>query len=238
MLTFVHAADFHLDSPFSSLTDLQAMERRREFRSLPLRLAEYVNKNHIDFVLLAGDLFDASSASRDTAEQLARALGSMNARVFCAPGNHDWYGPRSPWQTIGWPENVTVFRENTMTAVEIPEWNLTVYGAAFTGPEQTAGLLNGFTVPKDKRLHVGLLHGEVTARESTYNPIHKEEIAQSGLHYLALGHIHTRRAPERYGRTVCAWPGCMEGRGFDELGDKGFYRGTLDEDGTVSLSFV
>lgn len=238
MLTFLHAADFHLDSAFSALTDLQAMERRRECRDTAFRLAEYVNENGIDLVLLAGDLFDSAPASRDTAEQLSRALGRMRARVFCVPGNHDWYGPRSPWRTVRWPDNVTVFRENTLTAAEVPEWNLTVYGGAFTGPEQSAGMLDGFTVPTDGRLHIGLLHGEVTARESTYNPIRREDIAHSGLDYLALGHIHKRCEPERIGRTVYAWPGCIEGRGFDELGEKGFYRGIIGDNGAVTLDFV
>lgn len=41
-----------------------------------------------------------------------------------------------------------------------------------------------------------------------------------------------------YGGTVCAWPGCPEGRGFDELGEKGFYSGTIDDSGKVSLTFV
>ena len=41
-----------------------------------------------------------------------------------------------------------------------------------------------------------------------------------------------------FGGTVCAWPGCPEGRGFDELGEKGFYSGTIDDSGKVSLTFV
>ena len=66
----------------------------------------------------------------------------------------------------------------------------------------------------------------------------KEEIAASGLAYLALGHIHKRAEPLTFGGTVCAWPGCPEGRGFDELGEKGFYSGTIDDSGKVSLTFV
>ena len=65
-------------------------------------------KEHgIDLVLLAGDLFDSASPFRETGEQLAAALGQMRARVFIAPGNHDWYGPGSPWETVDWPEKCT-----------------------------------------------------------------------------------------------------------------------------------
>ncbi len=74
--------------------------------------------------------------------------------------------------------------------------------------------------------------------EDRYGPIRREEIAASGLAYLALGHIHKRTEPLTFGGTVCAWPGCLEGHGFDELGEKGFYQGVLSEDGTVTLTFV
>jgi DNA repair exonuclease SbcCD nuclease subunit len=200
MLKLIHAADFHLDSAFSALTARQAASRRRECRETVLRLAEYVNSHNIDLVLLAGDLFDSGSAFRETGEQLAAALGQMRARVFIAPGNHDWYGPGSPWMTVAWPENVHLFRESAMTAVELPEWNAVVHGAAFTAPEQTTGLLTGFTAPADGRLHLGVLHGELDAAESRYDPIRREEITASGLAYLALGHIHKRVEPVRLGR--------------------------------------
>ena len=237
MFKFIHAADFHLDSAFGALTEKQAVSRRREARETAFRLANYVNSHGINLVFLAGDLFDSNSPFRETGEQLAQALGQMEARVFISPGNHDWYGPGSPWQTVAWPENVHIFRENRITSVELPEWNLAVHGAAFTGQEQATGFLQQFAVPADGRMHMAVLHGEIDPAERRYAPLGKDEIAASGLDYLALGHIHKRMEPQRYGRTLCAWPGCLEGRGFDELGEKGFYEGTV-ENGTVSLKFV
>lgn len=238
MLTFLHAADFHLDSAFGALTARQAAGRRRESRELGFRLSNYVNQHKIGLVLLAGDLFDSGSAFRETGEQLAEALGQMEARVFIAPGNHDWIGPGSPWMTVSWPENVHIFQEGRLTAVDLPEWNLTVYGGAFTGPERTESFLAGFAAPEDGRLHIGLLHGEIEPSEARYGPIRREEIAASRLHYLALGHIHRRTEPLRFGKTLCAWPGCIEGRGFDELGEKGFYQGSIGKEGRISLEFV
>ena len=238
MLTFIHAADFHLDSAFGALDQRRAAGRRRESRETAFRLANYVNSQGISLVLLAGDLFDSAAPFRETGEQLAAALGQMEAKVFIAPGNHDWYGPGSPYLTVDWPENVHIFSANTLTAVEIPEWDLVVHGAAFTGPDQPESLLRGFTAPADGKIHIGLLHGEVEAPEDRYDPLGKADIAASGLSYLALGHVHRRSSPLRIGSTVCAWPGCIEGRGFDELGEKGFYRGTLDEKGQVTLDFV
>lgn len=237
MLKFIHAADFHLDSAFAALPPGRAVERRRESRELVFRLADYVNAHGVSLVLLAGDLFDSAAPYRETGEALAQALGRMEAQVFAAPGNHDWYGPGSPWATVDWPENVHIFRENALTALEAPELGVTVHGGAFTGPEQGSSLLKGFAAPEDGRVHLGLLHGEVDPAEARYNPLSREDIAASGLAYLALGHIHKRGEPRRCGRTLCAWPGCVEGRGFDELGEKGFYEGVLDG-GEVSLTFV
>lgn len=237
MLNFIHAADFHLDSAFAALPAGQAAERRRESRETAFRLAEYVNAHDISLVLLAGDLFDSACPFPETGEALADAFGRMRAQVLAAPGNHDWYGPGSPWLTVNWPENVHIFSENHLTALELPQLGVTVHGAAFTGPEQSRGLLSGFSAPRDGRTHLGLLHGELEPAEARYNPIRREEIAASGLAYLALGHIHKRTEPRRFGETLCAWPGCIEGRGFDETGEKGFYQGVIDG-GAVSVTFV
>ena len=125
-----------------------------------------------------------------------------------------------------------------MTAAEVPELDLVVHGAAFTGPDQPESLLAGFTAPADGKVHIGLLHGELDGAEDRYDPIRREEVSASGLAYLALGHVHKRMEPLTLGRTVCAWPGCLEGRGFDELGEKGFYKGTISDSGEVSLTFV
>ena len=104
MLRFLHAADFHLDSPFAGLPPRLAAQRRRELRELPERLLHWTEEHPVDLVLLSGDLLDGANVYRDTAEVLRDALGRMDARVFIAPGNHDWYGPGSPWADLAWPE--------------------------------------------------------------------------------------------------------------------------------------
>ena len=237
MFKFIHAADFHLDSAFGALPPLQAAQRRRESRELGRRLAGYVRDHAIDAVLLAGDLFDSREAYRETGEELAAAFAEMPALVFISPGNHDWYGPDTPWAKVDWPRNVILFREDRMTAVEVPQWNAVFHGAAFLGPERQEGFLRGFRAPQDGRIHIGVLHGDVEGG-GRYAPISREDIEQCGLHYLALGHIHKRLEPKRLGSTLFAWPGCIEGRGFDELGEKGFYEGTVADDGGVTVEFV
>ncbi|MCI2057296.1 MAG: DNA repair exonuclease [Oscillibacter sp.] len=237
MIHFIHAADFHLDSPFAALSPERARTRRSELRQLPARLADYADTHGTDLVLLSGDLLDGESY-RETADALRDALGRIAAPVFIAPGNHDWYGEKSPYASLPWPENVHVFSTSSMEAVALPELGVVVHGAAFTAPEQTRGLLTGFTAPADGQIHLGVLHGELDGADSRYNPITREKIAASGLTYLALGHIHKRSELLNIGTTAVAWPGCPEGRGFDELGEKGFCEGTIDDAGAVSLQFV
>ena len=237
MFRFIHAADFHLDSPFRALPPRQAAARRRESRELPRRLADYVNQNAIDLVLLAGDLLDGAAGYRETEEALREALAAMDAPVFIAPGNHDWYGPGSPW--VGeWPPNVHIFRTDRMESAEVPALNAVIHGAAFTGPEQHRRVLADFSAPADGRVHIGLVHGEFGAADERYGAVSRQEAADSGLAYLALGHIHKRSAPILCGGTAVAWPGCPEGRGFDETGEKGFYLGTVHDDGRVTVEFV
>ena len=80
----------------------------------------------------------------------------------------------------------------------------------------------------------GAFHG----KEANPNiPLTPEEIAATGLDYLALGHVHAPSAMNRAGSTVWAYPGCPQGRGFDETGDRGFLFGDV-EPGRVDMQFV
>ena len=103
--------------------------------------------------------------------------------------------------------------------------------SAFTG-RRAGPLLRGFACPKREGYRdLICLHGEVGARDSLYDPISEEEIAACGADYLALGHIHKASGLRRAGDTWYAWPGCPEGRGFDETGEKTVNLVTLTDAG-------
>lgn len=237
MIRVLHAADFHLDSAFGALSAENAKLRRREGRDIMRRLSNYVNQNAVDIVLLAGDLFDGELVYRETLEALGAALGAMNAQVFIAPGNHDPYTAHSPYAAQSWPDNVHIFSENKIESVALPELGCVVYGAAFASAEQSESLLRGFHAPDDGRTHLMVLHADLDAAAAQYDPITREEVRESGLSYLALGHVHRASAVEMIGKTACAYCGCIEGRGFDELGEKGFLCGTAAP-GDVQMEFV
>ena len=230
MLKVLHGADFHLDSPFSGLTPEQAAARRQEQRELLDRLARLAREREADLVLLSGDLLDSRRTYRETAQALARSLGSLPCPVFLAPGNHDFYGPQSLYAALDWPENVHIFTSGSVRRAEVPGLDCVVYGRAFLGPREDRSPLEGFRAERDGRVQLMAVHGEVDGR-GEYGPISREDIACSGLDYLALGHIHAASGLLTEGRTAYAWPGCAMGRGFDELGEKGVYLGTLDASG-------
>ena len=188
MLKVLHGADFHLDSPFSGLKPDAAARRRGEQRELLARLTDLAREREADLVLLSGDLLDGDLVFRETVQVLARALGEIPCPVFLAPGNHDWYGPQSPYAALEWPGNVHLFPGPELGAVRLPELGCTVWGAAFCAPRQSASPLRGFHAPAEG-VQLAVLHGEVAA-QGDYGPISEEDIAASGLDYLALGHVH------------------------------------------------
>ena len=237
MVRILHAADFHLDSAFTGLSEQCARQRRQESRDLPRRMVEYANDHDVQLMLLSGDLFDSGNVYGQTAEKLSAALAAFRGQVVIAPGNHDCYTAASPYARTLWPENVHIFTAPHMTRMTFPQYGCTVYGAAFTSPEVSeSAALEGVAVG-DEGVAIGLLHGEAGVKDSRYRPIPLRQIAASGLDYLALGHVHAYSGIQSAEGTAYAYPGCPEGRGFDELGDKGFLVGQVDK-GSVKLRFV
>ncbi len=219
-LRFLHAADLHLDSPFEGLRAGKAAVRRSEQRLLLQRMAKLVRREELQLVLLPGDLLDSDLSYAETGEALCYWLRQMAVPVFIAPGNHDYYSARSPYARLALPENVHVFTKNELEAVILPALGVRVYGAAYTEKESPP-LLGGFRAEGGDGLwNLLCLHAELTKQESPYAPIREEELAASGLHYAALGHVHKASGLKKAGNTWYSWPGCPEGRGFDECGEK------------------
>ena len=219
MIKLLHAADLHLDSPFEGLGESKAAVRRTEQRQLLYRIAQLAHNEKVHLVLLAGDLLDSDSAYAETGEELVKALGGIEAPVFISPGNHDFYSARSPYARLKLPDNVHIFKSPRIECVELPGLGVRVWGAAFTD-KYSGGMLRGFSAEKTAGvLDIMCIHGEVNAA-SAYNPVTEDEIAASGMDYIAFGHIHAGSGLKKAGSCYYSWPGCPEGRGFDETGEK------------------
>lgn len=231
-MKILHSADWHLDAPLSGHSEENAAVLRRELRKIPEKIARLCKAEACDLLLLAGDLFDGPY-TRESLTAVRSALGGLQIPVIITPGNHDFCGPDSPYVKEQWPENVHIFTKAKLESKVFPELGCRIYGAGYESMD-CPGLLKDFHIEGEERWHIGVLHGEVSA-SSNYCPMTREQIKQSGLHYLALGHIH-KGGSVRAEQTLCAWPGCPMGRGFDELGAKGVIIARLEQG--VQASFV
>ena len=223
-MKILHSADWHLDAPLSGCEEL-----KDALLSIPSRIAEICRWEKCDLVLLSGDLFDGAYTQKSY-RAVCDALQAMEVPVFISPGNHDFLCPESPYIRELFPENVHIFKNPQMEAVSLDD--ITVYGAGYTSID-CPGLLNGFTA-QGEGLQIAILHGDITPR-SPYCPITKKQIAESGLDFLALGHIH-KGDYFTAGSTLCAFPGCPMGKDFGECGEKGVY--IVDTDDLSAPRFV
>ena len=96
-----------------------------------------------------------------------------------------------------------------------------------------------FSLAADENyINILCLHGELDGEMSgNYNCIKREFIGNSKMDYIALGHIHKRSGINNINGTYFAYSGCMEGHGFDEIGEKGVYIGEIGK-GFCELEFV
>ena len=234
MVKILHGADFHLDTRFESLPPEKAKDQRREQRRMLHEMATLVKTEKVQLVLLSGDLLDSGLSYYETHEALRDALEEMSVPVYIAPGNHDWYSPRCTYATLKFPGNVHIFTRPEPEYADIPELGVRVWGAAFTSPVMPS-MLDGFKAAESELVNIMTVHGELGGE--TYAPIDERVIGETGLDYLALGHVHTFSGIMRAGNTYYAYPGCPMGRGFDETGRKGVIIGSVDK-GTCDLRFT
>ncbi len=234
MVRIVHTGDMHFDSPFAGLSPHVAALRKEEQRKTFIRIIKAVKDTAADMLLIAGDVFDSRFVSASTASFLREAFAEIRETpILISPGNHDFLSADSLYNTVDFGQNVHVFG-STLSSIQIGE--CTVYGYGFA-----ERFIHESALP-DTFLHSGdtvgilLMHGDVS-NQSDYNPIPPHTLASSGLHYAALGHVHTYSGLLKAGNTLYAYPGIPEGRHFDEPGHGGFIMGEISGEG-ADLSFV
>ena len=226
MIKLLHAADLHLDSPLVGFSDERRAFLRKALSDIPWQIARLCRIHSCDMLLLSGDIFDGNP-TKSSLDTLRQALEDTAVPVFIAPGNHDFCHSNSPWFTEVWPENVHIFTKPIVESVSVPGLDCRVYGAGYQSMD-CPGLLEGFRAEGEERYHICVLHGDPVQSFSPYCPITAPQVRDSGLEYLALGHIH-KGDSFRAGATLCAWPGCPMGRGYDETGVKGVLLVTVEE---------
>lgn len=221
MIKLLHTGDIHLDSPFSGLDSRNAEIRRSELRAAFTSMMTYARMNNADMILVAGDLFDGDLITRETLALISREFENFGKPIFISPGNHDSATPNSVWRKNVLPKNVHVFTEENISSVDLPELNTTVYGFAFTSPQMMGNPIIGKRVLDQSRINLLLAHCDMVGPKSgnTNCPVTADQLDSFGADYSALGHIHNPPSPGHDGRWC--YCGCLEPRGFDEIGPKG-----------------
>ncbi len=228
-MKILHCADLHMDSPMEThMTRGQAAKRNAEILMSFQRMTEYAENENVRVVLIAGDLFDGERVTRRTVEGVLDAVRrTPQIDYLYVSGNHDDQTNAFADQEI--PENFKRFTD---------KWNTIEYGdVAVSGIEITknnASTLYEQLPAQKSRVNIVMLHGQISSACGV-DQVNLNLLKGKNINYLALGHIHTYSCEQLDCDGIYCYPGCLEGRGFDECGEKGFV--VLDTDGRKITPF-
>lgn len=233
-MRILHFADLHLDAPFAWARPEIARLRRRNRRETLARILQLAEEERVDAILCGGDLFEHDRFTPDTVAFLRESFGRTSLPVYLAPGNHDWYSPRSPYALVDWSPNVHLFTEAQLTAVELAD-GLTLWGAAHQAPAGTGPFFADFRADRGG-VHLALAHASERSAlpfqesgKEPHSPFDAAELEAAGIAHAFLGHYHVARDRERH-----TYPGNPDPLEFGESEGRGVVLATLAEDGTVT----
>jgi exonuclease SbcD len=244
---FIHAADLHLDSPFRGLAKAPGHVREAladsTFAALR-QLTVAAIREQVDFIVLAGDLFDEADRSLRAQLMLVREwekLADHSIGVFIIHGNHDpLSGARA---ALKLPSNVYVFGAEQMEYKPAyrrsGELAAFIYGRSYGTRVMTENIAASYSIQPDAPFHIALLHGNVDGDGShdPYAPCTLGElIGGKGFDYWALGHIHHRSVLHTYPHVV--YSGNTQGRNPREIGAKGCYIVDVSASRAIELKFL
>lgn len=237
-------ADLHLDSPFIGLSTLPqplfSAIQESTFQSLE-RITTVAIKEAVDFVLIAGDIYDSEDQSVRAQARFSKEMKRLevaNIPVFMIHGNHDFIEKHKEKLTL--PSNVHVFSEQVevMSHKTATGVSVNIYGFSYNERHIRSSRVDKYKIQGNADFHIALLHGsEVSSSEEhdVYAPFRVQEISKKGFDYWALGHIHKRQllaeSPSIY------YPGNIQGRNRKESGEKGASIITLSEASTT-IDFI
>jgi len=225
---FLHAADLHLDSPLvglESYAEAPVAQLRQATREALKNLVKLACDEQVDFVLLAGDIYDGDWKDYNTglffAAQMA-VLREHRIKVFLISGNHDAESQISKDLTL--PENVFQFlrRKPETTRLETETEGFALHGQGFAQRAVEQDLSQAYPRGERNLFNIGLLHTCATGREGhePYAPCTVDGLRSKEYQYWALGHVHARECLWQ-ADPVILFPGNIQGRHVRETGRKG-----------------
>lgn len=226
-MKLIHCADIHLGSKMDAyLSGEQAEERRRELRASFTNLIDYAKNNGVEGVLLCGDIFDSDRPFKKDKEFFYNAIkNNSQITFFYLRGNHDS------------EESYTVELENLKTfsrSITTYEFNGIYISGVELGQDNCNSIYSSLRLEKEG-LNILMLHG-AAGDASGRDKVNLTKLRNKNIDYLALGHIHSFGEGRIDERGAWAYSGCLEGRGFDEAGEKGFI--LLNIEDKITAQFV
>lgn len=234
MLKFAHIADLHLDAPLTHISYEASRILREKMRGQLLQFRDFLIDNNVQLVLISGDLFDAQYISKATLKALTSLFeGAKETEFYITAGNHDYLSSASPYVRNEFPENVHIFDGEKLSCIHNDKLNVNIWGISATRQYSNEQILENFKVQDENVINLMTLHSLVTGDNgSEYMPVTANQIENSGLDYLALGHVHSFTGVKKLNKTNYCYSSCFCGHGFDEIGEKGFVLVEIEKTGT------
>lgn len=224
-MKFIHCADIHLDSPLLGLERYEGApveEVRGATRRALENLVRLATDESVDFVVIAGDLFDGDWPDFNTGLFFVKQMAQLNEagiRVFVVRGNHD--AESKITRDVPLPANVHVLPADKPLTICDDNLGVAVHGQSFARPSVTDDLTAAYPQRIAGYFNLGVLHTALTGREghASYAPCKVDTLVAKGYDYWALGHVHKREIVHRDPWIV--FPGNTQGRTIRETGSKG-----------------
>ncbi|NMD72034.1 DNA repair exonuclease [Bacillus sp. DNRA2] len=242
-ITFIHAADLHLDSPMSGLRHLpQPIFKRIQESSFTAlsKLIDTAIAEQVDFVIFAGDIFDGENRSIRAQSRFRKQIERLayhHIPVFIVHGNHDHLDGK--WAQIPLPPNAYIFPgEVEVKNVQCNNHTtVSLYGFSYPQRHVFEKKIDEYAKTGSADFHIGILHGhyEGSSDHGKYAPFQLSDLLEKQFDYWALGHIHKRAQLSVEPPVI--YPGNIQGRHPKESGEKGCYIVTLTEY-DKSLEFI
>ena len=243
-MKFIHAADIHLDTPLQGLVHYAGApvnEIRNATRRAFEKLLDAALAHQVDFVIIAGDLYDVGLKSFESAlffnRQMTR-LKEAGIDVYLIHGNHD--AASKLIKQLRPPANVHIFRSNEPQTFrrDVLHLPVAIHGQSFATPEVTDDLAANYPAPVPNAFNIGVLHTNLSgiSEHANYAPCSLDTLRNKGYQYWALGHVHNRQifCSDPY----IVFPGNIQGRHGKEPGEKGCELVTVSDAGAISIETI
>jgi len=239
--SFLHAADLHLDSPLRDLTlypGAPSAEMRGATGRAFKNLVELALDRRVQFVVIAGDLFDGNLANYNSCLSFTyevRQLVRAGIPVYLLRGNHDAASVATRKLTL--PEGAFEFDTTAPVTLRVEGLDVALHGQGFEHRDEMRNLALAYPAPVPGCFNLGVLHTALTGYEGhdSYAPCTLGDLVAKGYDYWALGHIHQREIVAKEPWVV--FPGNLQGRHVRELGPKGATLVTVEEGQVVDVTF-